>query len=78
MGITEAKKSKSKDIWVVRLDRRGNKVWEKTFGGPHDDSALSVLATQDGGYVIAGSTKSKGAGSSDAWVLKLDPEGRLK
>jgi predicted secreted protein len=52
--------------------------WEKTYGGYYNDELASIVRTFDGGYLAAGYTKSKGAGGKDAWILKLDSEGRLK
>jgi hypothetical protein len=39
--------------------------------------AYSAQPAQDGGYVVAGQSNSFGAGSSDAWVLKLDAIGNV-
>ena len=47
----------------------------KTFGGEEKDAVLSVQQTTDGGYIIAGSTKSFGAGGRDAYLVKTDGEG---
>jgi len=65
------------DVWIVKLDKRGDLVWDKTFGGSENDEAHSIIQTEDGGYAVAGWTKSKGAGNSDVWVLKLDENGNL-
>jgi hypothetical protein len=51
--------------------------WAKTYGGPGLDEASSIQQTADGGYVIAGSTQSFGAGG-DIWVLKLDRNGNIQ
>ena len=51
-----------RDFYIIRLDSRGNKVWEKTYGGSDYDWAYSIQQTQDGGYIVAGGTKSFGAG----------------
>jgi len=59
------------------MDSQGSKLWEKSFGGANDDRAYTLIQTEDGGYVAAGYTKSKGAGGSDAWVIKLDQDGNL-
>ena len=67
--------SKWEDVYILKLDANGNKVWEKTFGGSDNDGAYSVQQTNDGGYVAAGYTKSFGSGWYDAYVLKLDENG---
>jgi WD40 repeat protein len=63
------------DVYVLKLDKNGNKQWEKTFGGEDDDEANAVVQTPDGGYLIVGGTKSFGAGW-DVYVLKLDKNGK--
>lgn len=67
--------SKWEDVYILKLDARGNKLWEKTFGGSDNDGAWSIQQTNDGGYVVAGYTSSFGAGSYDVYVLKLDATG---
>ena len=52
--------------------------WERTFGGPEWDGASSVQQTSDGGYIVAGSTRSYGAGDFDFWLVKVDPDGDLQ
>ena len=51
--------------------------WAKAYGGNNGDSASSIQQTSDGGYIVAGYTKSFGAGILDFWVLKLDPTGSI-
>jgi len=53
-------------------------VWSQTFGGPNNDEAYDVKRTTDGGFIVCGMTESKGRGKKDAWVLKLDSQGRLE
>ena len=38
----------------------------------------SIAPTSDGGYIVGGSTSSYGAGSGDAWLLKLVVAGNLQ
>ncbi|GAJ19396.1 unnamed protein product, partial [marine sediment metagenome] len=52
-------------------------TWDKTFGGSGGDVAYSLIQTTDGGYAVAGCTRSKGAGKSDFWVIKLDSQDNM-
>ncbi|QIP16492.1 PKD domain-containing protein [Spirosoma aureum] len=73
------------DYWVVKIDRNGTKVWDKTFGGNADDYLSSMLATSDGGFLLGGSSPSDqtgdksepsiGMGARDYWVVKIDGSG---
>jgi hypothetical protein len=65
------------DVYVIKLDGNGNKVWEKTYGGSGWDEAVSIQQTTDGGYIVAGSTTSFGEGGLDVYVIKLDENGNL-
>jgi hypothetical protein len=62
------------DIYIVKLDGSGNVVWTKTISGSDKDFAFSITQSSDGGYVVAGATKSFGAGSYDFYfyVVKMD------
>jgi len=77
VGWTKSMGAGKTDIWIVKLNKNGDLLWDKTFGGSENDEAHSVIQTDDGGYAVAGWTKSKGAGNSDVWVLKLDENGNL-
>jgi len=62
------------DWYIVRTDANGDSLWTKVFGGTQADDCYSVQLTDDGGYIIAGSTRSFGAGNSDVWLIKLAPD----
>jgi hypothetical protein len=70
-GGTDSKGAGKDDMWVLRLDEAGNVLWDHTYGGVGEDWADSIVALADGGFAVAGSTSSKGAGNEDMWVLRL-------
>ena len=49
--------------------------WRTVLGGGEDEFAHAVALSDDGGYVIAGETRSYGSGSQDGWLVKLNPHG---
>lgn len=55
----------STDYLVMRLDAAGNVVWQKSYGGSHNDIAISVDLTNDGGFIIAGSSDSQDGDVTD-------------
>jgi hypothetical protein len=61
----------------VKLNISGNVQWTKTIGGRSWDEARSIIQSSDGGYVVAGYTRSFGAGSFDIYVVKLDSSGNV-
>jgi len=50
-------------------------VWTKTFGGPLSDVGNSVKQTSDGGFIVAATTSSFGAGGQDIYLIKTDENG---
>jgi hypothetical protein len=76
-GFTNSSGAGGQDAWVFKLTPTGNVVWQKTYGGPGDDRAVSAQQTTDGGFVVAATTSSFGNGNSHVWVLKLNQDGSL-
>ena len=66
------------DILLIKTDANGNVQWAKTYGGTDDDYASSVQQTSDGGYILAGTTWSFGAGWSDIFLIKTDANGNVQ
>jgi regulation of enolase protein 1 (concanavalin A-like superfamily) len=49
---------KGGDIRLIRLDQSGTELWNASYGGWSEETARSLQVTSDGGFVIAGITKS--------------------
>ena len=66
------------DIFLVKADKYGQLLWQKTIGGTDWDFANSLQQTTDGGFIIAGSTFSYGYGNEDGYVVKTDANGNTQ
>lgn len=63
------------DMWIIKLDKKGDKEWDRTFGGREADLAYDIQQTNDLGYIVAGATSSFGKGYPSVWIIKLDTKG---
>ncbi|WP_185273972.1 T9SS type A sorting domain-containing protein [Adhaeribacter swui] len=80
---TQGSRGKS-DYWVVKTDPAGKKLWDKRYGGSGEDYLKSVVSTQDGGYLLGGSSESglggdktqASNGSRDYWIIKINSSGQ--
>ena len=75
------------DYWVVKLNSSGTIAWQKSFGGSNDDYAYSIQQTNDGGYIVAGWSRSNDGDVTghygttnyyDYWVVKLNSTGTIE
>jgi hypothetical protein len=66
------------DVYLVKTDYKGNKLWDKTFGGALEDWGGGLEITKDGGFVICGYTKSFTFGGEDFYIIKTDSKGETK
>ena len=63
-------------MYAIKINEKGKILWEKTYGGKEDDIAYGVDKTDDG-YIIVGKTQSFGKRRSDAYVVKIDKNGKI-
>lgn len=75
VGGTQSYGRGKRDIWLIRTNPKGDVIWTKTYGGDRDELGISVKQTSDNGYIIAGNTKSYGAGLTDIWLVKINSIG---
>jgi len=71
------------DFHLVKLNQQGEEVWEKYFSGQNHDFLSATVNTQDGGFLISGTSfSSKGLdkkedskGGSDFWLIRINEFG---
>jgi len=74
-GKTESFGAQNYDCYLAKTDSDGNLLWSKTYGGFSNDYAYSVQEISNGGYIIAGHTRSFGSGSWDVYLVKTNSVG---
>lgn len=73
-----------RDYWVVKLNSSGAIVWQNTIGGDNNDILRSIEETNDGGFILGGTSsssisgdKSENSVGADYWVVKLNSSGNI-
>ena len=65
-----------KNVYLAKVNNRGDILWSGQFGGQENDSAWRVIPTVNaGGYMIVGKTASSGNGGDDVYLIKTDANG---
>ncbi len=77
VGLTTHNSKGMDDLWLLKVDSEGNKLWENTHGYTDFDSGSDIMQTSDGGYIIIGSVNNTGCASGQIWLLKTDSSGNI-
>jgi len=77
-GTTNSFGTGTYDIFLIKTDSSGNLLWARVYDGPADDVASSVIETMGKDIVVAGHSRSFGAGLHDFLLLKTDSLGNLQ
>ncbi|WP_426481937.1 T9SS type A sorting domain-containing protein [Chryseobacterium sp. R2ACT005] len=78
-----SKQNNGYDFHLVKLNQQGNEVWEKYFSGSNHDYLSATVTTQDGGFLLAGTSysgkgldkKEDSKGGSDIWLIRINEFG---
>lgn len=71
------------DIWLFEINKEGNILWEKTFGGSDYEYFGGLCVDKNDDIFIVGGTKSVDGdvsfnhGDKDVWLIKTNDEGVL-
>jgi Secretion system C-terminal sorting domain len=74
-GHTNSSGAGSYDVYLIKVDFSGDVEWARTYGGSGDDYCYFAQRTQDGGFILTGSTNSFGGGKNDVYVIKTNALG---
>ncbi|WP_160137662.1 T9SS type A sorting domain-containing protein [Chryseobacterium sp. c4a] len=79
----KSKQNNGYDFHLVKLNQQGEEAWEKYFSGNNHDYLSATVATQEGGFLLAGTSysdkgldkKDDAKGGSDIWLIRLNEYG---
>lgn len=85
-GAEKSEENKgANDFWLVKINRGGEKLWDRSFGGEGDDQLLGVSQTLKGHFLLAGHSSSTSShdksqpsrGGYDYWLVKTTLDGEV-
>lgn len=65
------------DIFIMKLNGRGDIVWSNLYGGSGNDQANSIEKTSDGSFIVSGTTSSF-SGTFDPFTIKINQSGVIE
>jgi hypothetical protein len=77
-GITQPEAGGKVDVYIVKLNNKGDVRWEREIGGKTHSGSQGVKQLEDGGYIVVGTTKNNENGIDNVFLLELDPEGNTR
>jgi len=72
VGDSESFKNGYKDIYIVKIDKKGKVLSEKAIGGERDEKATAITRTRDESFVLVGSSETERSGDPDFFAMKID------
>ncbi|WP_282787600.1 T9SS type A sorting domain-containing protein [Flavobacterium croceum] len=71
------------DFWVLRIDKKGELLWQKSYGGAQDDHLTVLLLKTNGSLWMGGHSNSEtdndkttaNKQGTDIWLLQTDLDG---
>ena len=75
VGTTDSDSDRRKDIFVVKMDSKGKRLWQYRYGTREEDEGISITQAHGGGYVVAGYTKDSRDYDRDVYLVKISENG---
>ena len=77
------KQNNGYDFKLIKLNQQGELIFEKYFSGNNHDYLTSTVSTEDGGFLLSGTSysgkgldkKEDSKGGSDLWLVRVNPFG---
>lgn len=77
LGTSESFGDLNGDHYLIKTTLDGTVIYEKNYGGTGSEEGIDIIATNDGNFILIGTTTSIGNGLKDIHVLKVDSNGTM-
>ena len=78
LGSTQSYGIGSFDMYLVRVDNLGNKVWDKTYGDTDFEYGEALVYDEEGNLLLLGTKQMPDLGMGpDMYIVKTDPTGNM-
>ncbi|WP_337968715.1 T9SS type A sorting domain-containing protein [uncultured Flavobacterium sp.] len=84
-NVVAKEKDGINDYIALKIDEKGEELWNKTVGSAGEDILRKLIETRDGGYLMAGTSnsgaskdKNSNIGGNDFWVVKLKDKTKIE
>jgi len=85
MNMVNKEKDGINDYIALKIDEKGEELWNRTVGSAGEDILRKLVGTRDGGYLMAGTSNSSASkdkngsiGGNDFWVVKLKDKEKIE
>ncbi len=75
-GSTRSLGNGQEEGWLVRVDAKGQLLWQQNYGGTSIDTLAAVIALPNGNFAAVGENSSSAKQGSDAWLLIVQGDGK--
>ena len=75
VGYTDNFGAKTRDMYLVKTDNKGDTIWTKHYGGDGIEYGYSIKQMSSGNFLVAGTSTSNVSGKFDGWLLCLKENG---
>ena len=68
------------DVWILKLNSRGNLIWKKHLGGNSNDFSRDIINIDELSYLSVGDTRSEDGDMTNFkgnFILKIDSSGKV-
>ncbi len=74
-GEAEQAGSRHRDAYLIRVDGEGGERWIRTIEEPGDQRVYQIARTDDGAFVVTGTTGTDSQANRDVYVVRVDADG---